>query len=394
MRRKLLALNACLLGPDAAPGLAEFDLLAAEVAREMTVKAGQKCTAIRRVLAPREAAAPLAEAIAAKLAAIKVGDPRSAEVRMGPLVNKSQQRAAADGIEALKREAQVAYEGGVFTAEGPKGKVSQPVFEGFPVEVDNGVVTISRSGDTGPERAKHGLLRALLANAVTGASTGFTKELDIVGVGYRAEVKGSQVQFALGYSHPVLFDIPEGIQISIDAKGESPVGVHTDVWFGSGARLFRDGLEPGPLEDVIYLEQAYGYYQWENGAELDAGLFGTIAGLEVAESHLNWNYTRGLLWAWNEPFSHLGVKFKAPITDTFTGTVMLVNGFDNAFDLEEWWCENYIEVAKKIVELEGKDPESVVARAKIEQAELKTKIEEDRKKFEEELAKKQEKEGK
>ena len=75
-----------------------------------------------------------------------------------------------------------------------------------------------RSGDSGPERAKHGLLRALLANAVLGVSAGFTKELDIVGVGYRAEVKGKQVQFALGYSHPVLFDIPEGIQIAIDAK--------------------------------------------------------------------------------------------------------------------------------------------------------------------------------
>jgi hypothetical protein len=68
--------------------------------------------------------------------------------------------------------------------------------------------------------------------------------------------------------------------------------------------------------------------------------------------------------------------------------------FENAFDLEEWWCENYIEVAKKIAELEGKDPESVVARAKSEQAELKVKIEEDRKKLEEELAKQQEKEGK
>jgi hypothetical protein len=121
-------------------------------------------------------------------------------------------------------------------------------------------------------------------------------------------------------------------KISVDAKGDSPVGVHTDIWFGSGARLFRDGLEPGPLEDVIYLEQAYGYYAFENGAELDVGLFGTIAGLEVAESHLNWNYSRGLLWAWNEPFSHLGAKFSAPITDTFTGRVMLVNGFDNAFD--------------------------------------------------------------
>jgi large subunit ribosomal protein L6 len=112
----------------------------------------------------------------------------------------------------------VALEDGVFTAEGPKGKVSLPVLAGFPVEVQNGTVTVSRSGDSGPERAKHGLLRALLANAVLGASAGFTKELDIVGVGYRAEVKGRQVQFALGYSHPVLFDIPEGIQIAIDAK--------------------------------------------------------------------------------------------------------------------------------------------------------------------------------
>ncbi len=96
--------------------------------------------------------------------------------------------------------------------------------------------------------------------------------------------------------------------------------------------MFRDGLEDGPLEDVLYLQQAYGYYVFENGSELDVGLFGTIAGLEVAESHLNWNYTRGILWAWNEPFSHTGAKFSTPITDTLTATVMLVNGFDNAFD--------------------------------------------------------------
>lgn len=121
-------------------------------------------------------------------------------------------------------------------------------------------------------------------------------------------------------------------KLEIDASGEGPVGFRSDIWFGSGARLFRDGLEPGPLEDVLYLQQAYGYYLFENGAELDVGLFGTIAGLEVAESHLNWNYTRGILWAWNEPFSHLGAKFSTPLTDTFTATTMLVNGFDNAFD--------------------------------------------------------------
>jgi large subunit ribosomal protein L6 len=112
----------------------------------------------------------------------------------------------------------VEIQDGQLVAEGPKGKVAQPLFDNFPVKVDGNVVTIERPGDTGPERAKHGLLRALVANAVQGASAGFTKQLDIVGVGYRAEVKGPQVQFALGYSHPVIYDIPEGIAIAIDAK--------------------------------------------------------------------------------------------------------------------------------------------------------------------------------
>lgn len=107
---------------------------------------------------------------------------------------------------------------GTFVAEGPRGRVEQSLFTGFPVEVKDGVVHVTRPGDSGPERSRHGLLRALLANAVQGVSGGFTKQLDIVGVGYRAEVKGAQVQFALGYSHPVLYDVPEGIKIEIDAK--------------------------------------------------------------------------------------------------------------------------------------------------------------------------------
>ncbi len=112
----------------------------------------------------------------------------------------------------------VELRGGRFVAEGPKGRVEQSVFEGFPVEVKDGNIEVARPGDSGPERSRHGLLRALLANAVQGVSAGFTKQLDIVGVGYRAEVKGSQVQFALGYSHPVMYDIPAGIKIEIDTK--------------------------------------------------------------------------------------------------------------------------------------------------------------------------------
>lgn len=112
----------------------------------------------------------------------------------------------------------VQVQDGMLVAEGPRGKVAQPLFDGYPVKVEDDTVTIERPGETGPERAKHGLLRALVANAVQGVSTGFTKQLDIVGVGYRAEVKGPQVQFALGYSHPVLYNIPEGIKIEIEPK--------------------------------------------------------------------------------------------------------------------------------------------------------------------------------
>ncbi len=112
----------------------------------------------------------------------------------------------------------VEIQDGVFVAEGPKGRVEQTLFPGFPVEEKDGEANVSRPSDSGPDRSRHGLLRALLANAVQGVSGGFTKQLDIVGVGYRAEVKGNRVQFALGYSHPVLYDIPAGIKIEIDAK--------------------------------------------------------------------------------------------------------------------------------------------------------------------------------
>ena len=113
---------------------------------------------------------------------------------------------------------QVTTEGGVFTAEGPKGKVSQAIFEGYPVDVEDGTVTVSRPGEANPQKALHGLLRSLLANAVEGVANGFKKELEIVGVGYRAELKGNEVHFALGFSHPVIYPVPEGIDIEVDTK--------------------------------------------------------------------------------------------------------------------------------------------------------------------------------
>jgi len=118
----------------------------------------------------------------------------------------------------IPKGTKVSIDAGVLTAEGPKGKVSQPLFDEFAVKIEDSTITVSRPGDAGPQRAMHGLLRSLVANAVEGVSTGFSKTLDIVGVGYRAEVKGQEVHFALGYSHPVIYAIPEGIEIEVDTR--------------------------------------------------------------------------------------------------------------------------------------------------------------------------------
>jgi len=122
------------------------------------------------------------------------------------------------------------------------------LFDGFPVEMNGNVVTIARQGDSGPERSKHGLLRALLANAVQGASAGFSKQLDIVGVGYRAEVKGTFVQFALGYSHPVIYNIPEGIKIEIDKTNRITVSGADRQQVGQVAAEIRNLRRPDPYK--------------------------------------------------------------------------------------------------------------------------------------------------
>ena len=110
----------------------------------------------------------------------------------------------------------VAFAGGKIDVQGPKGKLSFVVPRGITFEQKEGVLTAKRENEE--HRALHGLARALVANAVHGVTQGFKKEMDIVGVGYRAELKGKAVSFALGKSHPVEFAIPEGIQIAIDKQ--------------------------------------------------------------------------------------------------------------------------------------------------------------------------------
>jgi len=137
---------------------------------------------------------------------------------------------------------------GTFVAEGPKGKVSQTVFEGFPVEIEGAEVRVSRPGDAGPDRARHGLLRSLLANAVEGVTNGFQKKLEIVGVGYRAEVRGREVHFALGYSHPVVYPIPEGIDVEVDKQNRVTVTGADRQKVGQVAAEIRRLRRPDPYK--------------------------------------------------------------------------------------------------------------------------------------------------
>jgi large subunit ribosomal protein L6 len=104
------------------------------------------------------------------------------------------------------------------TVKGPKGQLQVNLLPGVSAAVEDGLISITRANDERDTRSFHGLVRALLANATTGVSEGWSKELEIVGIGYRAESKGRSVIFNLGYSHPIDFAVPDGIEIDVDAK--------------------------------------------------------------------------------------------------------------------------------------------------------------------------------
>ncbi len=113
----------------------------------------------------------------------------------------------------------VAVAAGKVNLEGPKGKLTVAIHPEVKVEVKDGAVNVTRPSDSRKHRALHGLTRAILANAMKGVSTGWERALAIRGVGYKAEVKGKQVHLSLGYSHPVVFDLPEGVTAEV---GKTP----------------------------------------------------------------------------------------------------------------------------------------------------------------------------
>jgi large subunit ribosomal protein L6 len=138
--------------------------------------------------------------------------------------------------------------GDAVEVQGPKGKLRQPLPPGIVVAQEDGSLVASLDRED-PELNKfHGLARSLVANAVTGVTEGFKKELDIVGVGYRAELKGKHVHFALGYSHPVIFDIPTGIDIAVDKQTHITVTGADRQLVGQVAANIRRMRKPDPYK--------------------------------------------------------------------------------------------------------------------------------------------------
>src|SRR5215470_3631729 len=130
--------------------------------------------------------------------------------------------------------------------QGPKGKLSVHIPNGVSFEQKDGVLNVKRASDE--HRAVHGLARALVANAVYGVTTGFKKDMDIVGVGYRAELKGKVVNFALGKSHPVEFPVPEGIQIAVEKQTHLVVSGADKGQVGQVAANIRSLRPPDPYK--------------------------------------------------------------------------------------------------------------------------------------------------
>lgn len=110
---------------------------------------------------------------------------------------------------------EVDINGNHIAVKGPKGTLEHTFYEKLTVNVEDGVLHVVRPDDERETRAQHGLTRALIANMVTGVSEGYTKSLELAGVGYRVALKGKSLDLSLGYSHPVIYDAPEGITFEV-----------------------------------------------------------------------------------------------------------------------------------------------------------------------------------
>jgi len=142
----------------------------------------------------------------------------------------------------------VAIEGQIVKAEGPKGNLSQTVPGSLSVTVEQNVLTVGRSSEHRTVRALHGLMRSLIANMVHGVKDGFERKLEIVGIGYRAQLQGKSLHLALGYSHPVIFLLPEGVQAEVERQVSITIKGADKALVGQTAAKIRELRKPDPYK--------------------------------------------------------------------------------------------------------------------------------------------------
>ncbi|MBA2516064.1 MAG: 50S ribosomal protein L6 [Solirubrobacterales bacterium] len=134
------------------------------------------------------------------------------------------------------------------SVKGPKGALSERIHRDMTVSVEDAVVTVTRPTDRGEHRALHGLTRSLVANMVEGVTTGYAKALEIQGVGYRANLKGSTLELALGYSHPVHIETPDGIEFEVPVPTRVVVKGIDKQLVGETAAIIRKQRPPEPYK--------------------------------------------------------------------------------------------------------------------------------------------------
>ena len=140
---------------------------------------------------------------------------------------------------ALPSGVTVALHGAELVVNGSKGRLATPAHELLHYAVEAGAVTITRKNDSREARAQHGLRRTLLANCVAGVSKGFTKTLEVIGVGYKVAVKGTTIELALGFSHPVFVELPKGIDAKVEGQKLILSGIDKELVGETAARIRR-----------------------------------------------------------------------------------------------------------------------------------------------------------
>ena len=156
----------------------------------------------------------------------------------------------------IPNDVKVDLKEGILTVKGPKGELSREIHPKVQIQIDKNQIIISVNDETKESKSFHGLFRALISNMVVGVSKGFERALDVVGVGYRAELSGRTATFHLGYSHPIVYDLPQGIDAKIDKTRITLMGIDKEV-LGRTAAEIRGFRKPEPYKGkgIRYVEE-------------------------------------------------------------------------------------------------------------------------------------------